>query len=464
MPQVLPRLTVAALKGGSGKTTLSLGIIQALRDRDLTVAPFKKGPDYIDPFWHSEAAGAPCRNLDPYLMGSEQVLASFGYHARGFDAAVVEGNRGLFDGMNAAGSFSTAELAKWLASPVVLAIDCSMTSRTVAALIMGCQRFDPQMNLAGVILNPVANARQEKVIREAIQEYTGLPVLGAVPRLALNMPERHMGLVPPQEHQAVADALHLAASSVAVHVDVEALWSLMASAPELADTGPPQGLFPARQPQGNGPVIGVVRDAAFGFYYPENLEALINHGAELTYCSALEDESLPDIDALYIGGGFPETHAAQLAANRSFREAVQRAARQGLPIYAECGGLMYLGQSITLAGEKHPMADVFPVDFAMQKKPQGHGYTKCRVVAENPFMPMGYEFKAHEFHYSLPTLAPGFEPSFAYHVQRGKGILGPGGGIMLNGVLGTYHHVHCLGASRWAPGLINAAKEGHKVA
>jgi cobyrinic acid a,c-diamide synthase len=464
MPQVLPRLTIAALKGGSGKTTLSLGVIQALRDRDLSVAPFKKGPDYIDPFWHSEAAGAPCRNLDPYLMGREQVLSSFGYHGRGFDAAVVEGNRGLFDGMNTAGSFSTAELAKWLASPVVLAIDCSMTSRTVAALILGCKEFDPEMNLAGVILNPVANARQEKVIREAIQEYTGLPVLGAVPRLALNMPERHMGLVPPQEHQAVADALHLAAGSVAAHVDVEALWSLMNSAPELADTGPPQGLFPDHEPQGDGPVIGVVRDAAFGFYYPENLEALANHGAKLAFCSALEDPDLPQIDALYIGGGFPETHAAELAANQPFRDAVQKAARDGLPIYAECGGLMYLGESITLAGEKFPMAGVFPVDFDMQKKPQGHGYTRCTVEADNPFMPIGYEFKAHEFHYSLPTVAAGFEPSFAYRIHRGKGILGSGGGIMLNRVLGTYHHVHCLGAAKWAPGLVNAAKEGHKVA
>lgn len=464
MPQVLPRVTVAALKGGSGKTTLSLGIIQALKDRGLLVAPFKKGPDYIDPFWHSEAAGAPCHNLEPYLMGREQVLSSFGYYGRGYDAAVVEGNRGLFDGMNAAGSFSTAELAKWLASPVVLAIDCSMTSRTVAALVLGCKQFDPEMNLAGVILNPVANARQEKVIREAIAQYTDLPVLGAVPRLALNMPERHMGLVPPQEHQAVADALQLAARSVAAHVDVEALWNLMSSAPELADTEPPEGLFPKEPPQGGGPVIGVVRDAAFGFYYPENLEALTNHGAKLVFCSALQDGSLPQVDALYIGGGFPETHAAELAANQSFRASVLKAARFGLPIYAECGGLMYLGESITLAGKKHPMAGVFPIDFVMQKKPQGHGYTKCRVVEKNPFMPVGYEFNAHEFHYSLPSLAPGFEPCFAYNIHRGKGILGSGGGIMLQGVLGTYHHVHCLGAVKWAPGLVKAAKAGYKVA
>ena len=262
----------------------------------------------------------------------------------------------------------------------------------------------------------------------------------------------------------MADALHLAAGSVAAHVDVDALWSIMTSAPELPDTNTPEGLFPADPPSGPGPVIGVVRDAAFGFYYPENLEALANHGAELVFCSALHDQDLPQVDALYIGGGFPETHAAELASNKPFRDAVEKAARAGLPIYAECGGLMYLGRSITISGEKHPMAGVFPVDFAMQKKPQGHGYTKCTVVGENPFMPIGYKFNAHEFHYSQPTLAPGFEPGFVYSIDRGKGILGSGGGLLLQGVLGTYHHVHCLGAVKWAPGLVGAAKTGHKVA
>lgn len=462
MNRVLPRLVVAALRGGSGKTTLSLGLIQALTDRGISVAPFKKGPDYIDPFWHAEAAGAACHNLDPYLMGREQVIRSFGYHSQAYAAAVVEGNRGLFDGMDAAGSYSTAELAKWLRAPVVVAVDCSMTSRSVAAVVLGCRDFDPELNLAGVVLNPVANARQEKVIRQAIKDYTGLPVLGAVPRLSLNLPERHMGLVPPQEHQAVAEALHLAARSVAAHVDVDALWGLMGSAPDWQESRPPEGLFPQETPSAEGPVIGVVRDAAFGFYYPENLEALANHGARLVYCSALEDDGLPSLDALYLGGGFPETHAARLAGNQDFRRALQKAANEGLPIYAECGGLMYLGQSIVVNGEKYPMTGIFPVDFAMQKKPQGHGYTLCKVVGQNPFLPMGYEFKAHEFHYSQPSLETGFQPVFAYKVQRGKGILGSGGGLLVRQVLGTYHHVHCLGASQWAPGMLKAARQGIK--
>jgi len=457
VPRPLPRLMVAALRGGSGKTTLTLGLIQALKDRGLAVAPFKKGPDYIDPFWHSEAAGSPCRNLDPYLMGAGQVRASFAYHSRGFDAAVVEGNRGLYDGMDAQGSYSSAELAKLLGLPVVLVVDCSMASRTVAAVVLGCQRFDPGLNLAGVVLNPVANARQEGVIRRAISEATGLPVLGAVPRLAFDLPERHMGLLPPQEHARAAEALRQAARGVAAHVDVPALLSVMDRAPALADSGPPKGLFPAQPPAEGGPRIGVIRDAAFGFYYPENLEALANHGARLVFCSALTDDGLPAVDALYLGGGFPETHAGRLAANRGFKAALQAAHRAGLPIYAECGGLMYLGRRLIAGGGEHAMAGVFPLDFAMQKRPQGHGYTLCRVEAANPFWPLGLEFRAHEFHYSKPLPLEGARLEFAFRVARGRGVIGDGEGLISRATVGTYHHVHALGLSAWAPGFLAAA-------
>jgi cobyrinic acid a,c-diamide synthase len=339
-----------------------------------------------------------------------------------------------------------------------------MTSRTAAALALGCRRFDPEMNLAGVILNPVANARQEGVIRRAMEDEAGLPVLGAVPRLGFNLPERHMGLVPPQEHNRSADALLRAARGVAGYVDVDALWSLMSAAPPLPETEPPRGLYPDQPPSGPAATIGVVRDAAFGFYYPENLEALLNHGARLVFCSALEDEALPPMDALYLGGGFPETHAPRLAANQSFKDSVKRAADQGMPIYAECGGLMYLGRNLVVNGRPHAMAGVFDLDFVMQKKPQGHGYSHCRVVRENPFLPLGYEFKAHEFHYSRPEPAAGGRPlETAYQMLRGKGVVGDGGGLVYRNVLGTYHHVHCLSLDRWAPGLTAAAR-GAKVA
>lgn len=461
--RALPRLVVAALRGGSGKTTLTLGLIRALRQRGLSVAPFKKGPDYIDPFWHSEAAGTPCHNLDPFMLGQEQVLASFGHYSQGRQAAVVEGNRGLFDGLDVSGSQSTAELAKWLKSPVVLVVDCSMASRTVAAVVLGCQRFDTELNLAGVVLNPVANSRQEGIVRRAIEQYCGIPVLGAVPRLDLRMPERHMGLVPPQEHAQVAQALERAADGVASHVQVEALWALMQAAPVWHELPPPQGLFPAQPAKPGVVTIGVVRDAAFGFYYPENLEALANHGARLVFCSALDDPALPpDLDALYIGGGFPETHAARLAANESFRASLLGAARQGLPIYAECGGLMYLGQSLEVEGVAYPMAGVFPLDFAMRQRPQGHGYTQCRVQGPNPFLPPGLEFRAHEFHYSEPIIRPGAAYDFVFQAVRGKGILGGGAGLLVEKALGTYHHVHALGLPQWARGLVRAARGGRE--
>ena len=453
MPQACPRAVVAALRGGSGKTTITLGLIQALTDRGLSVAPFKKGPDYIDPFWHSEAAAATCRNLDPFMMGRDQVTASFAHHSRGFDAAVIEGNRGLYDGMDSAGSQSTAELAKWLGAPLVLVVDCSMTSRTVAAVVMGCRDFDPDLNLAGVILNPVANPRQEGVVRQAIERYCGLPVLGAVPRLKLNLPQRHMGLVPPQEHAEVADALHRAARLVAGHVDVDALWEIMGRAPALGPSGPPRGLFPeGGSPRPAEVTIGVVRDAAFGFYYAENLEALANHGARLVFVSAIEDEALPSLDALYIGGGFPETHAAALQANQSFRRSLQQAARDGLPIYAECGGLMYLGRRLIVDQHPYDMAGVLDIDFEMQAKPQGHGYTVCRVEADNPFLAPGISFRGHEFHYSKPLPLPGADLAFAYRVERGRGVKKGQGGLVWNRVLGTYHHVHALSLVRVGPG------------
>ena len=456
----LPRMVVGALRGGSGKTTITLGILQALKELGVKAAPFKKGPDYIDPFWHSEAAGHPCRNLDPYMMDRSQIEKSFGFFSRCCDAALVEGNRGLFDGMDANGSYSTAELAKWLGAPLVLVVDCTMTSRTVAAVALGCRDFDPELNLAGVILNPVANARQEKVATRAIEDSTGLKVLGAVPRLKLDMPERHMGLVPPQEHDAVTAALEGIGREVASRVDVDALLALMRRAGPWTDAGAPDGLFPDKPHEGRRLRIGVVRDAAFGFYYAENLEALENFGAELVFCSALDDDSLPELDALYLGGGFPETHAARLSENESFRDSVRKAAKSGLAVYAECGGLMYLGRSIVVDGRSHAMAGVFPVDFLMRKKPRGHGYSLCRVERENPFIPVGCEFKAHEFHYSEPCWDKTAEMSFAYNVLRGRGIAGDKGGLMRNRVLGTYHHVHALGMREWAPAMLRAAAKG----
>jgi cobyrinic acid a,c-diamide synthase len=263
----------------------------------------------------------------------------------------------------------------------------------------------------------------------------------------------------------VAEALRQVARGVADHVDVDGLWSLMTAAPPWTLAGPPLGLFPPEPPPArHRPAIGVVKDESLGFYYPENLEALANFGADVAYISALRDERLPNVHALYLGGGFPETFARRLADNVKFRLAVKEAADGGLPIYAECGGLMFLGRNLLIEGNAYPMCGVFPVDFVMEKKPQGHGYSLCRVTAENPFFKVGYEFKAHEFHYSRPVVVAGRPLSFAYQVLRGAGIQGEGCGLVKGNVLGTYHHLHCLGAPQWAPALVAAAAKRKELA
>ncbi len=458
MNQPCPRLLLAALRGGAGKTTLTLGLLAAWRDQGRRLVPFKKGPDYIDPAWHALAAGCPSHNLDPFLMEGDQILATVARHAAQADALLIEGNRGLYDGLDAQGTYSTAELAKFLATPVVIVVDCTMRTRTTAALVLGCQHFDPQVPIRGVILNQIARPRHESIIRQAIETYCGIPVLGAIPRLKCDVfPERHMGLVPPQEHAAAVRAVTTARDLAQRYLDLEGLWQVAAQAPPLPDApevSPPYAAI-------CDPVtIGVIRDSAFQFYYPENLEALREQGAALVTLSALEDPILPpNLDALYIGGGFPETHAKALAENLSFRNSVKAAAQAGLPIYAECGGLMYLGETIQIHGEKFPMVGLFPYDFVMGKKPQGHGYTILQVARDNPYFPRGTVLKGHEFHYSQMVPDPAPEVPMAFTVSRGAGIGGQREGLLYQNVLATYTHVHALGCPQWAAALVRRARE-----
>ncbi|MEJ2091125.1 MAG: AAA family ATPase [Syntrophobacterales bacterium] len=429
MSRPCPRLLLTALRGGAGKTTLTLGLLAAWRAEGRNVVPFKKGPDYIDPAWHAIAAGRPSHNLDPFLMEGEQIKALVSRHAQVADALLMEGNRGLFDGLDAQGTYSTAELAKLLKVPVVLVVDCTMTTRTAAALVMGCQHFDPQVNLAGVILNQVARPRHEDILRKTIEHYCQIPVLGAVPRL-----------------------------KCARYLNLPGLWQAASQAPPLPTASQP--LYPVVDLQ-NPVKIGIVRDAAFQFYYPENLEALEQAGARLVYLNALNQAALPpDLDALYLGGGFPETNAAALAGNEDFRTSLRLAAEDGLPIYAECGGLMYLGRTIqTLEGRSYPMVGLLPHDFLMGQSPQGHGYTVLEVEGTNPYFPSGTCLKGHEFHYSRMQPEPGPEATLVFRVTRGAGICGHRDGFVYKNVLATYTHLHALGAPDWAPALIRQARE-----
>jgi cobyrinic acid a,c-diamide synthase len=453
-----PRLTISGLRGGSGKTVLTLGLIRAWRNRGLRVIPFKKGPDYIDPAWLSLASGEKCRCVDTFLMGSEGAQAVLRAGSVPSAISLIEGNRGLFDGVDTAGTHSTAELAKLMKSPVVLVVDCTKATRTVAAMVLGCTTLDQNVNLAGVILNQVGSARQERLVRQAVEEYAGASVLGAMPRVrALRLRERHLGLVPPSEHPHGEQILAATQRVVEEHVDVERVLEVAGTAEALE--GVADGTETPIVVGDERPRIGVVRDSAFNFYYPENLEQLERLGAQLVFINALEDAHLPSVDALYIGGGFPETHAARLADNQSFRQSVRAQVEHGLPVYAECGGLTFLGDGIVMDGITYPMVGVFPVQFEIAAKPVGHGYAVMEVDQPNPFFAVGTTIRGHEFRYSR---ALGYKPGTiktAARVARGKGFDGERGGLCYKNVFASFCHVHALGLHCWARTLVDCATQ-----
>lgn len=453
----LPRLIVAGIRGGSGKTTVTLSIILALKAiKNLKVIPFKKGPDYIDAGWLSMASENPCYNLDPFLVSSDKVIESFIAHYTG-DIAIIEGNRGLYDGMDIKGSFSTAELSKLIKAPVVLVIDCSKITRTAAAIIKGCMDFDTDVAIKGAILNQVSSKRHESIIKESILSYCKIPVLGVIPRLKEGeLPERHMGLTPHQEHPDFKKAMTKINQIANQHLDIDRILNIAYDAEPLAFEQ-----NEAREIEKSQSVkIGVLKDRAFQFYYPENLEELKNKNAEIVDVNALADRALPEVDALYIGGGFPETNAIWLAENNLFRKSVRDLAEKGLPVYAECGGLMFLGESIRVGNKEYPMVGLLPVSFEMQKKPQAHGYTIAEVDKQNPFYPTGTVLHGHEFHYSaVRKIHLSESMNTALKMIRGKGIEQKRDGICYKNTFAAYMHIHALGAPLWGEGLIRKAVE-----
>lgn len=441
-------LVIAGLSGGSGKSVVTVGMAAAWVASGRTVAPFKKGPDYIDAGWLRCGAAQACYNLDPYLVSEETLKASFFKRIAGADLALVEGNRGLYDGVTATGGYSTAELALWLELPVLLVVNCTKITRTVAAQVLGCIEFEKRLKIAGVILNQVATERQKKIITEAVEYYTDVEVLGVVPRLNEDIfPMRHLGMIPHQEYQGTQAALDKLAALARENIDldrIEAVMKPVAAAPRSAASNLGRG-------EVNKDIrIGILQDVAFQFYYPDNLAALEGHGAELVIVNALEDEHLPELDGLYIGGGFPETSAARLAANRRFRLSVREAAENGLPIYAECGGLIYLGSTIETAGGSHPLVGLFPVTFGMSNKPQAHGYTRFAATRENPFYPVGFRGKGHEFRYSTVLQWDGSAADLCLKMERGTGFLAGRDGLCYKNVFALYTHVHAEGTPQWA--------------
>ncbi len=446
-------LVVAGLSGGSGKSVVSVGLTAALRRQGQGVAVFKKGPDYIDAGWLSRAAGCPCYNLDPYLMDCGIMIDTFRTHLAGHDFAVVEGNRGIFDGVNVEGAYSTAELARLLGVPALLVINCSKTTRTIAAQVLGCRTFDPQLRLAGVILNQIATPRHERIILEAVEHYTDVPVLGIMPRLTRDIfPMRHLGVIPPQEYGEVEEAVTRLQTLAEKNMDLDRLIPRMQ---------PVEPLLPQAASTAKADVtIGVLRDAAFQFYYEENLEALTRAGARLVMIDALKEKALPaGLNGLYIGGGFPETSAQQLADNVSFRKSIREQVDAGLPVYAECGGLIFLGRSIILEGKEYPLADVFPVTFDLSTKPQAHGYSTAVVEGANSFYPVGTRIKGHEFRYSRVRSWEGDTRDLVMRMERGTGFADHRDGLVRNNTLALYTHVMASGTPLWVEGFMRAARK-----
>jgi cobyrinic acid a,c-diamide synthase len=452
----MDRLLVSAAHKTSGKTTLALGLCAALSQRGAVVQPFKKGPDYIDPMWLARAAGRPCYNLDAYLMDDAALERCFAGALRGAQLAVVEGNKGLYDGLALDGSNSNAALARRLGLPVLLVIDARGMTRGIAPLILGYQAFDRDIRIGGVILNRLRGARHEAKLRAVVEHYTDVPVLGAVADDdRLTVTERHLGLMPCAEIDDAQERVLAIAGIVASQVDLERVRALAASAGPLALM---QTAEPARAHKADVR-IGIARDRAFGFYYPDDLAALEAAGAELVPIDTLHDARLPALDGLFIGGGFPETCMVELEANAALRGALRDAIEGGLPAYAECGGLMYLARSISWQGATAKMVGAIPGDAVMHDRPVGRGYVHLQETAAMPWDGGGTgTLRGHEFHHSsLENLDPGV--AFAYRVQRGHGVDGVHDGVLVHNLLASYAHLRSAAGTQWAPRFVTFVRQ-----
>ncbi|MFE7777525.1 cobyrinate a,c-diamide synthase [Streptomyces sp. NPDC057445] len=443
---MVARLVIAAPASGSGKTTVATGLMAAFTASGLAVSPHKVGPDYIDPGYHALATGRPGRNLDAYMCGTDLVAPLFAHGARGCDLAVVEGVMGLYDGAAGQGELaSTAQVAKLLRAPVVLVVDASSQSRSVAALVHGFASWDPQVRLGGVILNKVATDRHEALLREALEE-SGVPVLGVLRRApAVSTPSRHLGLVPVAERRSEAvDAVRAQAEQVRAGCDLEALLALARSAPPLAEEpwDPAVGGHPAEGPR---PVVAVAGGAAFTFSYAEHAELLSAAGAEVVPFDPLRDEELPaGTGGIVIGGGFPEVYAPELSANSRLRKAVSELARAGAPVAAECAGLLYLARSL----DGRPMCGVLDADARMSER-LTLGYRDAVAVSDSVLAAAGTRMRGHEFHRTV--IEPGAGPRAAWGLRQPERRVE---GFVQQGVHASYVHTHWAAVPETARRLV----------
>jgi cobyrinic acid a,c-diamide synthase len=456
---------------------VSMGICWALKRQGLSVQAFKKGPDYIDPSWLSLATGRHCRNLDLFLIPEDKLIHSFHRACQGVHVAVVEGAMGLYDGLDREESGTTADLAKLLDIPILLVVNAARMTGSIAAMVSGYQRFQPGVPIAGVILNQVSGRRHEEKLRSAVEHYCSIPVVGSIPRDAdLHIGERHLGLTPTAESTEAESLVDRIGSKVEACLDLENILKIANNNKRRSLLPPEKGQLPAgassspgrgidqrcRGPWKNKASfkIGVLRDRAFHFYYPENLEALEEAGAELIFIDSFHDRLPADIGGLYIGGGFPELFLGALEGNRVLRHEIAEAIEAYLPVYAECAGLMYLGRRIRSNGKCGEMVGSIPMDVEMERKPQGHGYVEVEVVRENPLFPVGLKLRGHEFHHSRCVDLSGQQG--IYKIIRGKGLDGKTDGLVYKNVFAAYTHLHALGVPQWAEGFVSLALRHQK--
>jgi len=431
--------------------------------RGLAVQPFKKGPDYIDPLWLGRAAGRACYNLDFFTMSHAEILATFAARSAGADISLIEGNKGLFDGLDVEGSDSNAALAKLLSAPVVLVIDTTGMTRGIVPLINGYLGFDPGVDISGVVLNKVGGARHEGKLRAALERYTDVEVLGAIGRnQTLEIPERHLGLIPANEAARSDEMIARLGAAISAEVDVDRLVEIAGdrrmSVIERGSIAKPTRPVPDIR-------IAIARDAAFGFYYQDDLEAFADAGVELIPFDTLSDPQLPEAEGLIIGGGFPETHLAALSANQSLLADIRQALAAGMPAYAECGGLMYLARSILWRNEKLDMVGTVPGDIVVEDRPQGRGYVVLEETGKGSWPPAsdgpgdsGADIPAHEFHYARLENLSG-DPDYAYRVTRGHGIDGHHDGLLIGNLMACFAHHRNTTADPWVNRFVAFVRE-----
>ena len=458
-----PRLVISGLSGGSGKTLVSLGLSRLFQRRGLAVQACKKGPDYIDYAWLALAARRPAACLDPYFLDDESLLRQFCRVCTGrpADIAVIEGNRGLFDGRDVEGTCSTAHVARLLHAPVVLTMNCAKMTRTAAAIVSGMAHFEPGLHLAGVILNNVAGERHGAMLRRAVERYTDIPVLGILPRLRKNpLPERHMGLSLNSADcgtDAVLDAL---ADMVEEHTDADTFLSLAESAPALPPVPDEAPASPC--PAASRPRIGYVQDKAMWFYYEENLDALRDAGAELIRLDLFDEAPWPAVDGLYLGGGYPELFADEISTSSHLAH-IRELSLSGRPVYAECGGFMLLCRALMLDDGPHAMAGIFPPQPRFFRRPQGLGYVTARVVADNPFHPKGSFWKGHEFHYSRCEWPQGRKPACCLELSPGTGMYEENGihydGLLARRTFASWTHLFAPAVPHWAKNFVEECRK-----